>query len=300
MKKLTLLAAAALCAAPLVATANPVLYGRVNINLVNEDVDGGDSTWDLENNSSRLGVKGSEDLGNGLSAIYQFEFNVDAADSGALDKGRLSYVGLSGGFGTFAVGRQWTPYYNTVDKTDVFQVNGMNETYLGPSRVGNAVAYVTPDFSGFSAAAALIVDGDGSGEDNGEDVDYTNVSLDYAAGPLSVGFSWLRDSAAESDLYGLGAKYNFGSFALIGQYENDNDADVSAWALVAEAYFGNNTLRALYGTIDTDVEDYDHWVLGAEHKLSKRTRLFVEYEDSDGSASSAEHQRFGVGLRHDF
>ena len=50
------------------------------------------------------------------------------------------------------------------------------------------------------------------------------------------------------------AKYNFGSFALIGQYENDNDADVSAWALVAEAYFGNNTLRALYGTIDTDVE----------------------------------------------
>ena len=55
------------------------------------------------------------------------------------------------------------------------------------------------------------MDGDGSGEDNGEDVDYTNVSLDYAAGPLSVGFSWLRDSAAESDLYGLGAKYNFGS-----------------------------------------------------------------------------------------
>ncbi len=338
MKKLLTLAVAAACAAPLVASANPVVYGRVNVNLVHQDYDyevpfgtwdGGDAeAWNVENNASRVGVKGSEDLGNGLAAVYQFEFGVDASDSGGLS-GRLAYAGITGGFGTFAMGRQWTPYYGSVDKIDIMQVGGMNDAYLGLTRVGNAVAYVTPNFNGLSGKLALVID-NGGAEDVGEDfADWWNVSVDYDNGPLSVGASYL---AAQGDvdgaLWGLAAKYNFGMFALIGQFEQaDEDyiaaarpgnfggtaveGDTTSWALGGEVYLGNNTLRATYGSVDSDENDGSTWTLGAEHNFSKRTRIFAEYEDSElnrvkhtafstSDYHDIEGQRFGVGIRHDF
>ncbi|MDD3449190.1 MAG: porin [Gammaproteobacteria bacterium] len=320
MKKLFAVAVAAAFAAPLAASANPILYGRVNVNLVHEDVEDSDSAWDLENNSSRLGVKGSEDLGNGLSAIYQFEFGVDASDTGAFS-GRLAYAGLSGGFGTFAMGRQWTPYYGSVDKVDIFQSNKMNDEYIGPSRIGNAVAYVTPDFNGLSGKLALIID-NGGDEDLGEEfADWWNVSVDYDNGPFSLGVSYLAaEGDADGALWGVGAKYNFGMFALIGQFESVTDVDgldFDAYGIAGEVYFGNNTLRAKYARQDIEVDgvgdaDPTNWVLELEHKFSKRTRIFASYEDSEGgigmskllddpdSIDFGDSQRFSLGLRHDF
>ncbi|MDD3448495.1 MAG: porin [Gammaproteobacteria bacterium] len=327
MKKLLTLAVAAAFAAPLAASAEPTVYGRVNVNMVHEDFDDGSSdAWDVQNNTSRVGVKGSEDLGNGLAAVYQFEFGVDASDTGGLS-GRLAYAGITGGFGTFAMGRQWTPYYGSVDKSDIFQTNGMNDEYLGLTRVGNAVAYVTPNFNGLSGKLALVID-NGGAEDVGDDfADWWNLSVDYDNGPLSVGFSYLTAQGSgaadivDGSLWGLAAKYNFGTFALIGQYETLSDVDgidADAYAIAGELYLGNNTLRAKYGKQDFDIYggDYDpsNWVIEAEHNFSKRTRVFVSYEDSEGSygltslgkyldgdySSATEHQRFGVGIRHDF
>ncbi|MDD3448496.1 MAG: porin [Gammaproteobacteria bacterium] len=310
MKKLLTLAVAAAFAAPLAASANPTVYGRVNVNLVHQDMDTeydgrSEDAWNVENNASRVGVKGSEDLGNGLSAIYQFEFGVDASDTGGLS-GRLAYAGITGGFGTFAMGRQWTPYYGSVDKTDIMQIGTMNDHYLGLTRVGNAVAYVTPNFNGLSGKVALVID-NGGAEDTGEDfADWTNVSVDYDNGPLSIGASWLRENSGEDDLWGLAGKYNFGMFALIGQYESAED-DLTSWALGGEVYLGNNTLRAVYGHVDDDGDDGSNWAIGAEHNFSKRTRVFAEYEDSEyNSLTHGDHshyvdgQRFGVGIRHDF
>jgi predicted porin len=321
MKKLLTLAVAAAFAAPLAASANPTVYGRVNVNLVHQDMDNeydgrAEEAWNVENNASRVGVKGSEDLGNGLAAVYQFEFGVDASDSGGLS-GRLAYAGLTGGFGTFAMGRQWTPYYGSVDKTDIMQINSMNDHYLGLTRVGNAVAYVTPNFNGLSGKLALVID-NGGAEDLDEDfADWWNLSVDYDNGPLSVGASYL---AAQGDvdgaLWGLAAKYNFGMFALIGQFEQadeeyaDSSDDVTSWALGGEAYFGNNTIRAVYGSVDDGSDDGSNWNLGVEHNFSKRTRIFAEYEDSEYQKATCagegdftcylEGQRFGVGIRHDF
>lgn len=327
MKKLLTLAVAAAFAAPLAASANPIVYGRINVNLVQEDYDSRDSdAWDVQNNSSRVGVKGSEDLGNGLSAIYQFEFGVDASDSGDLS-GRLAYAGITGGFGTFAMGRQWTPYYGSVDKSDIFLTNDMNDEYLGLTRVGNAVAYVTPNFNGLSGKVALVIDEGGDEALPGEDfADWWNVSVDYDNGPLSVGTSYLAASSDDligddAALWGLAAKYNFGMFALIGQYETltgVDDVDADAWAILGEVYLGNNTLRAKYGQQNfeagSDEWEPENWVIEAEHNFSKRTRVFVSYEDSEGYAgltslgdyldgdfsSMDEHKRFGIGIRHDF
>lgn len=321
MKKLLAVAVSAALLTPLAASADAIMYGRVNVGVVNTDSDNADSSWDTEQNASRWGVRGTEDLGNGLTGLFQFEFGVDASDSGELS-GRLAYAGIAGDFGTFAVGRQTTPYYSTVDKTDLFATSmpGANDHYLGPVRIGNAVAYVTPNFSGVTGVVALVVSDDVADQDA---VDLTNISVNYDNGPLSVGFSYLgfngtysHSTAAsalspltiteDSTLLGVAGKYNFGSFALTGQYERlsseaggtlDN-IDVSAWGLGGEAYFGNNTIKLVYGVIDSDDADYNesNWGIGFDHALSKRTHLWLDYNDSNID----ENKRVGLGLRHDF
>ncbi len=313
-KKLLSVAVAAAMVAPMLASADATLYGRVRTHLVYTDTDatGVDDEWDVEDQSSRLGVKGSEDLGNGLKAIYQYEFDVDAADDGTFS-GRLAYVGLSGGFGTMAIGRQWLPYYGSVDKIDVYDVNSMNDTYLGPTRTGNAISYISPNFSGFSAKLALIVSDEGGLQSGdaitqlGDDtVDAWNLSADYNNGPLSVGASYLTfEGDIDTDLWGIAGSYKFGDmFKLIAQYEDfdsgDADIDADEWTIMGLFYFGNNTITGSYGSVDVDVsgsDDDDQWVLGFKHNFSKRTSVHVEYEDSE---VGIDHERFGVGIRHDF
>ena len=105
MKKstLALAVAAALTGFGSLAYADTTLYGsaRVSIdyndpNSNNFNQDAPDASWDVYNNSSRLGVRGEEDLGGGLAAIYQYEFGVDVTEGGNFYSNRPKWVGLKG------------------------------------------------------------------------------------------------------------------------------------------------------------------------------------------------------------
>lgn len=324
-----------------VSYAETTLYGRIRNALVYTDYDNPengsqeadwDEQWDVQNHSSRIGVKGSEDLGEGLKAIYQWEAEIETAEGGSTYDGgfkqRLGFVGLSGGWGTAAIGRQWTPYYNSVHKTDIWQLSGMDDWYLGETREGNIITYASPDFSGFSGKLATITTDESQGDiDGGEDgVDWWNASLDYQNGPLSIGTSYMK-YRGDDDYYqaGIGAKYVFNDmFGVIAQYEKMDstsidgvDLDMSSYAIQGEYYFGNNTLRAMYGSVkDSDDidKDFSTWALGLEHSFSKRTRVYAEYQDTEHDKDTPtgwadwynsgqpdeEQKKFGVGIRHDF
>jgi len=300
-KKLLAVAIAASFVAPAVM-ADTTVYGLIDTALVNTDTQGGSSVWDVENGNgtSRFGVKGTEDLGNGMKAIFQLEWAATTVDGGpnagtGLDN-RLSIVGLTGGFGTVAMGRQWTPYYFAVNKTNIFNIAGTNNASQAMSRTGNAVAYVTPNFSGFSAALAFVVDGADAGDDG---ADAMNLALKYDNGPLSVGFGYHDYDAGNLTQMGLGAKYKMDMFAVMGQIEKkevSGAADVDSWNLAAEAYFGNNTLKVAYGEKDVNMDQFS---IGLQHNFSKSTRAYVEYSTADNGAA-ADVDKFGIGLRHDF
>jgi predicted porin len=130
--------------------------------------------WDLNSTdrASRLGVKGSEDLGNGLKAIYQIEFginltnpqgndNIANGDSGSISM-RNSFVGLAGNWGTFLVGRHDTPLKMSTEKLDLF--NDLLPDYswtLGfhDVRANNTITYVSPTWAGLQFAGAIIPSG---------------------------------------------------------------------------------------------------------------------------------------------
>ena len=127
MKKVLSLAIAAALVAPAAAMADATIFGKAhfivenvddNTNLKADSSEVGD-VWGVDSIHSRIGVKGSEDLGDGLKALYHFEFRV-LNDAGTGLGDRNQFVGLAGGFGTVLLGRHDTPLKMSQGKFDQF------------------------------------------------------------------------------------------------------------------------------------------------------------------------------------
>ncbi|MGE0315596.1 MAG: porin [Lautropia sp.] len=172
MKK-SLLALAVAAALPAFAQAqtNVSLYGSLDMSLesVNGDANGGNSDLKVTDgvwSQSRLGFKGSEDLGGGLKGIFQMEHRF-RPDTGAQTSGTSfwqgqSWVGLGGGFGEIKLGRMYTPVFQALlpgDMTGYSWYN--NQVGLGGTRVrfGNEIEYKSPSLGGFTIYGAYSASG---------------------------------------------------------------------------------------------------------------------------------------------
>ena len=162
-------------------------------------------------NTSRFGIRGTEDLGAGLKAIFTMESGV-AVDSGAanLNGGNLfsrqAFVGLSGNFGTATLGRQYTAYdalyagtNNTYDATYFSTTNNVWNSGVTnySTRASNSFAYASPVYSGFSGA--FVVSG-GEDKSNGTATvagvkasRNNSFHIKYANGPLLVGYAYQNE-----------------------------------------------------------------------------------------------------------
>jgi predicted porin len=177
---------------------------------------------------SRIGFKGSEDLGNGLSAVFLLEsgINLDTGTSGqgGILFGRQIYAGLVGNFGSVLLGRQYTPEYMTLVLADPFSTGWAGDAKnLSPttgnaaSRMDNTVKYLSPKFNGVSAELAY-----GAGEVSGDNASGRQIgaALAYAGGPLNVRLGYhnrnndtalLKNTSNGKNLL-LAATYDFGVF----------------------------------------------------------------------------------------
>lgn len=379
-KSILALVVATALTAPLVAQADTILYGsaRVSVDYVDEensdaidDLLNNDGNWDVTNNSSRLGVLGSEDLGGGLSAIYQYEFGVDMTEGGNFESNRPKFAGLKGGFGQVSLGTQETPYYHVAGIVDVFNTDkSLGATaFLGGSfngfkfkstgdrdfsdgslfRLENSIYYTTPDFNGFSAEAMLVANGTANdGQGYSDNIDLWNIAAKYSNGPFFAGISYIQLTGDNNVFLGtlddgtrfnidldlnqwiVGLGYTGGPFSVGVIYEQgtlnkygllgtarfngipafDND-DAKNWYLTGEYRFGNNTLRAAYGQLDTGIsrditgfrydDKIDNYLLGYQYDFSKRTRVWIEYIGrSADSGLDNDFNAVSIGTRVDF
>lgn len=190
------------------AQSNVTVYGVVDVGVVSEHGAAAGSVTKLTSgvaSGSRLGFKGTEDLGGGLSAVFLLE-NGFQADTGALGQGgllfgRQAYVGLaSQNAGTVTFGRQYTPEYLTMLAADPFSTglagdaaNIMPNSGNAASRMDNAIKYVTPNFNGFTGELAY-----GFGEVAGDTTASRQIgaAVAYANGPLLVRFGYHNRNVA--------------------------------------------------------------------------------------------------------
>lgn len=157
---------------------------------------------------SRWGLRGTEDLGGGLAANFVFEsgFNLDQGTSaqGGRLFGRQAFAGLSGGFGNFRAGRQYTAYDELRGATDTMGHTSFSTTVAGGSwsrvgvayaaRVNNSLRYETPNMGGFSGAVTLALGENKTAATSAGQS--TAFHAKYANGPLLVGMAFQNDKGS--------------------------------------------------------------------------------------------------------
>ena len=290
-KSLIALAVAGALAAPMVAQADATLYGSLRVMVVDQE----DSELDVADNSSRIGIKGSVDTGiDGVKAIYRGEWKVNTADGADFGAGRLAYVGLTGGFGTAAIGQQWTPYYTFVTgATDILDGKSTAPTQ-DVFRKGNAIAYVSPEMGGFQGALVAIADDNG----NGEDVDHYNLAAKYSVAGFTVGASVLTFEDTDKDMTAVSAAYAAGPLYVAALYQDKEAADVKQWELAGSYAFGDTKVLANYIDFDNDGNGFG---LEVQQKLGKQSRVFANiYEVNDDAEDMGKKDAISVGMRVDF
>ncbi|MGB0723231.1 MAG: porin [Gammaproteobacteria bacterium] len=328
-KTLIASAVAAAFALPAIAQADVTIYGKVHNSIMSVDADtAGASTtdqWQVHSHASRLGFKGTEDLGGGLKAVFKYEQAYDTDQAGAVTGARNTYVGLTGSFGTFVVGRHDTPakmaWY--AQGTDLLgdSIADMNADGVGGDdtgghhfdevRASNAIAYVSPNMSGFTFAGAIV-----PGETAANDglADSYSLGLMYKAGgiKLGAGYESLAGGvgAPDDDMWHVGGSYTFDNVTLGATYMDINDdgnvagTDREAFGLSGKVAFGANAVGANYRTTDQTTAaasgDLDSWSFWVEHNFSKRTKVYAAVADHENDLTNQDTREYGVGIIHDF
>lgn len=333
-KKLIALAVAGLVAAPaFAATSNVDVYGVLNMSIgsIDADVTNVDRSTSVTSNSSRFGIKGSEDLGGGLKALWQVESGINLDEQNGTLSNRNSFVGLSGGFGTVLVGNHDTPMKlvhrkvdnfgdTLVDSRNVLGARADTGATMFDLRTRNTIAYVSPNFSGLTVTAAYVTDHESTAlstecvanlDCNVEDAYSLNAI--YENGPLMLGGAYEKHNIStggltsdDRDMWRLVGGYTFGNFKVGALYENGSGsaasgvnfavADRSGWGVFANYAMGNITLKANYLSVDdygnTTNTAANQWTLGADYALSKRTTAYALYGKIKNDAAAA----YGIGV----
>ena len=261
-----------------VAQADTTLYGSARVSVdwtkpnynsrvANTFFGGNKDNQSLQvvDDFSRLGVQGSEDLGSGISAIYQYEFGVDVpgGDRYFYDN-RPRWVGLKGDFGAITLGTQYTPFYNVIGYTDNFESSKSFDYYLGGNtilnlptlsnkgnaqlRLGSSVVYTTPEWQGLSAQGLVEMNGT-AGPNN---VDDWQANMTYKNGPWFVGavFENTRDVVADelvdavatenktkTKQYGALIGWDNKTFSLTGSWQQYNPDDKVNAFIVDDTFY---------------------------------------------------------------
>lgn len=309
---------AAFCAAgvPVLAAAQSELsvYGYLDLGIAKESgsparLDRGYNNW--------LGIRGKEQLGNGLTALFNLEtrFKPDTGETERPLKALQgeSTVGLTSALlGTLRFGRALTPLWHTIWMYEPWANSGFNASlaayqtgryssdgirdeeldYADFSRVSDAIFYSTPTLSGLTVHASAKIDRDVRDRRR-----VAGLSIDYTRSGFSGMLAYEKNANSDT-IRLLGASYKFGRLTLMGSYARNRrwqETRERTYVVAATYAFGANTLRTGYGS---NRENGNHKMsVGYIRHLSKRTGLYADLyrERIEGSSNGA-----AVGITHSF
>ena len=292
-----------------VASADVKLYGQLDLSINYDDpavgsfqqintpqgptIDSGDKDLQMGSNNSAVGIKGSEDLGNGLAAFFKVEYQTDLAGNTEGNSGwtgRDQYIGLNQErFGKLTIGTLSTAYKSPGSQIDVAYRTSLQARDLGlqsrlhagkgengQGRTINTLRYDTPSWAGFSLMGTYNFD---KFKEDANDDDTYSIGAQYKGGNFYAAASWI-DTQASPDNTGAGqvlAKYTWNNLEFHGIYEFDkglitavrsdglndptftggaNDDQADIWSVGTSYTIGNNIIFADYGSAsDSDGSD---------------------------------------------
>lgn len=309
MKRTFFVAAlATLAAGSALAQSSVTVYGRLNLTLESRKINGV-SEKGLYNNASRVGFKGTEDMGGGLKAGFVLEHGFNP-DDGTQSQGafwaRQSEVWVGGSFGTVRLGNFVSEaYFATGDYVgmhnhDTGISSDMFYAYIG--RNVDKVAYRAPAMGPVTAEIGMSL------RDRPGSTDRTyDLAVNYQSGPLHAGFGYEKNGNAKQ--FAVRGLYEMGPATIGGYIQRDKNAYgagnrttlrlAGAYAIGAGSLHLDVGRAGKYsGVANSSASQY---TLGYNHNLSKRTKVYTFFTKvSDKGTIYGDIQSFAAGIRHNF
>lgn len=323
------------------AQTNVTIYGVADAGIRYHDNGAAtdNKTWGVDSglqSGSRIGFKGTEDLGGGLSAIFALEngFNIDNGELKTTNTlfDRQAWVGINSGVGAIKLGRQYAPIRVAVESVDPFGLGGAGDAKnffnVHGERTNNTLNYTTANFGGFSGQVAYSF-GEIAGDNSAGR--HVGVSGGYANGPINVVVAYHKQNLLDGTTPDgdqktamLGGAFDFGVAKLHAAYSRTKgesaagvtDLDRNDAMIGVSAPVGAGTVLASYINRSDDIagtggasRDANQIALGYLHNLSKRTNLYTMYARTRNDAGAklngaksegADPSTFMVGIRHKF
>lgn len=307
------------------AQSSVTLYGIIDEGFIFNNNAKGGHLYGLSSGvmqGSRWGMRGTEDLGGGLKALFVLEngFNVNTGGlgQGGLEFGRQAYVGLSSGFGTLTMGRQ---YDSVVDFVGPLEAGDQWGGYLAAhpgdldnfnnaNRVNNAVKYTSPTYNGFTFGGVYSFGGI-AGQFAKNQV--WSLGAGYNNGPLVLGVGYLnaRTPANFGGMFNNGSSSSstIASLPIFGAYANS--ANTYQVIGAAGAYtFGAATIGATYsntqfkgftaGQFVNQTAHFNNGEVNFKYQLTPALVLGAAYDYTRGSsiegASAAQYHQGSLGV----
>ena len=256
--------------------------------------------------ASRLGFRGTEDLGGGLRAFFQLEHGLNVDDgtvTGTAFWGRKSIVGLGGAWGDLWIGRDYTPafwvqYFTDVNSFAMYGNSGTMSAFAltGMLRANNGIYYASPEIHGFRARLTYTF-GDENPTPPKDTGRIIGLSGEYRSSTLTAGIYHqerrvvfpVNSATSDKSVYqGVTALYDFGGWSAGGGFTRYDPAGPdtatsgvtkSLWASVL-VKFGSSDVRVNVGRIRTDLAaptPARSTLVGINYSyyLSKRTNLYA-------------------------
>lgn len=301
------------------AQSSVTLYGRVNTTVEAQKL-GNTSGTGMVSNSSFVGFKGVEDLGNGLKAgfVLESQFNSDNGSgnaNGGINFARNSEVNLAGNFGMLRLGTfDPASYLATADAISMHNHDtgtSADALYQLNDRTTNKIAYRTPEVAGFTGEVQYSFgEKSGYGTAADENRGAVDLGINYANGPLGLGFGYSNQnsktvggSAAkkDKDQYAIRASYAIGDLTLGAYYQRAEEETVGGdlskrniYRLAAMYTLGASEFHANVGRADKEKSRTGtvansaatQWTLAYNYNMSKRTKVYALYTKVNNGAAS--------------
>lgn len=282
---------------------------------------------------SRVGLRGSEDLGGGLRAVFNLEHGL-SVDDGTQGQGRMwgrwAYAGLAGGFGEVRLGRQWAAGFELFGAIDPFGTGfndaGMQGTFASANaiRPNNLIMYRTPNISGFSAVLGYSLNPTAQEVPGGSDANNRTISAGarFGSGPFLGVVTLERVSLVGPDQQHLqvGATYDFKVAKLHAAWGEEKNQVVlgprlfgvtganqkaNSWMVGLTVPVGSASVFGSYQNRDfklATANDGRVYGLGFSYPLSRRTNFYGLFSDADQKNvnGASDRRELAFGVRHSF
>lgn len=312
------------------AQSSVTIYGSLDMGIAksnggtsgnNGGPAGASKAWTLQQaNASRLGFRGNEDLGGGLSAQFniQHRFTPDTGDAASPFWAALSYVQLtSAAAGSVYLGRDYTPAFWPAVKSDPFGWDGVGQLgtlqwggYTAPGnpnggvRSSNTVGYRSPSLGGLTFQGAIgLAETTGVGRNNGFNVEYAGGPIYAALGYEKISNGGVNDGKGVTN---LALHYDFGFAKFMGYYAkakigNFGNTGSKVWDIAATAPIGPGKLKAAYITVNPDGANNDtkKFAIGYDYPFSKRTGVYVDFGKTKTDLLT-NNNTYSFGMKHTF